>query len=59
MNPILIKIVIKVIMSMKIIVCSVSVGLAVSNEKIANVRLKPLVLQEQQFKHFGLKSTGQ
>ena len=62
MDPLLIKVAIKVIMSMKKIVCAISVRLAVSNEslfhrenKTTNVHLKPLVLQEQLINHFGLK----
>ena len=49
-------------MSMKEIVCTVSVRLAVSNERLllwkktnTNVHLKPLALQKQLINHFGIK----
>ena len=62
MDPILFKIGIKVLMSMKKFICAVSVRLAVSNDRLflwkkqtTNVRLKPLVSQKHRIHLFGLK----
>ena len=42
-------------MRMKKVICGVSVRLLLWKKKTTNVRLKPLVLQEQHINHFALK----